>query len=307
MPHRIALLFVLVLVTNTYPAQTYASSQFFNIKGGNFPSYINQSEPAFGKPGGISVTPSGAYLLIADPVDSEIKVFDTGRLKQLSQFGKGELNKPEDLSFDQKGRLLVTDTGNNRIMIYDFQGVFRDGDPNIKHIATLSNGLSKPSSVSAGSGKRLYVINSANDSIIMFDGNKVVKTITSAGPDNTTLTELVDIHRVSKNRVLVSDSGNNRILVFDSDLNFVQELTTKAYGFDRPGRIASDENGMVLIADEGSHSVKIMNSAYKPKGEIRTDAPLFGNLNTPQGIETVGRYMWVSDMGNKRIILFKRE
>lgn len=135
----------------------------------------------------------------------------------------------------------------------------------------------------------------------------VVKTITSAGSSNTPLDNPIDIHLTTNNRVLVSDSGNNRILVFDTSLNFVRELASIDYGFSQPGRIASDENGMILISDGGSNSVNIVDMEFKLRGKIRTDSPPNDQMKTPGGVETVGRYMWVSDTGNGRVILFKRQ
>ncbi len=300
--HRLLLL----SISSVFWGTAVAKPLNFEITNGVNPVYLNQSAAVFAKPGGISITPDGAYLLIADPHEGEIKIFDTGRLKLLSQFGKGELGKPEDVSFDRKGQLLVTDTTNNRIMVYKFEGVFRDGDPNIEHVATLSIGLSSPNGVSAGAKERIYITNSGDNSVVLIKNGDVVKHVRAAGTGNIPLLRPTDVHSVSDQHVFVSDSGNNRVLVFDPDLNFIQELSTADYGFDNPGRIASDDTGTILISDTGHSIVKIIGLDFKPIGIIARTSPLFGNLNGPQGVETIGRYLWVSDTGNKRVVLFKR-
>jgi DNA-binding beta-propeller fold protein YncE len=300
-------LLALILIVILPIKLAFAEPKNFDIENGINPTYLNQSKKVFRKPGGISISPDGAYLLIADPLEGEIKIFDTGRLRLLSQFGKGELGSPEDIGFDRRGRLLVTDTTNHRIKIFRFEGVFRNGDPNVEYLSTLSDGFSSPNSVSIGTDGRIYVSNSGDNSIVMIRNGMVVKKVRSAGQQSTALLSPRDVHRVSANRVLVSDSGNDRMLVFDKDLNFIQELGAEEYGFNRPGRIASDDSGLILISDEGNNTIKIIDSDFKPKGRIISTAPPFGNLDGPHGIETVGRYMWVSDIGNNRVVLFKRE
>ncbi len=279
----------------------------FDIKNGVAPISLNRSGKTFSSPSGISTTPDGAYLLIADPGSNQIRVLDTGKLKQLSQFGKQNLSGPEDVAFADNGDLLVADTRNNRIMTYRFEGVYRDGDPNIKHLSTLSEGISGPKGVDGGPGDRLYVANSGGNSILLIREGEIVKQVTSAGPSNIPLSEPFDVHSDSRNRVLVSDTGNGRILVFDQDLNFTRELSGRQFGFKQPGRIASDDNGLILIADEGDNMIKIVGPEFKPRGRIAGSSTLASRLRGPQGVETIGRYMWVTDTGNRRVILYKRE
>jgi len=279
----------------------------FDVKDGINPVQLNQSDKIFSSPSGISTSPDGAYLLISDPGNNEIKILDTGKLKQLSQFGKGELSGPQDISFDRKGRLLVADTKNNRIMIYRFDGVYRDGSPNIEYISSLSGGLSAPMGVAGDQDGRVYVANTGGNSLLLMNDSGIVKQVTHAGPADTPLSGPHDVHIDTTGNVLVSDTGNRRVLVFDSKLNFLQELSAETHGFKRPRRIASDEAGLILIADDGHDLIGIVGPDFKPRGRITASSTSPGGLNGPHGVETIGRYMWVTDTGNNRVILYKRE
>ena len=280
----------------------------FDNPKGLYPAYLKQSEPIFARAHDLAVSPDGAFLLVADLGNNEIKILDPGKLTLLSQFGKDQLSSPHDIAFDLQGRALVADTENNRIMVYKFEGVFRDGSASIEHIDTWSDGISGPEGVAGGSEGRVYVGNTGSNSIIVLKDGKVIKSINSAGPDNTALSSPHDIHVDSKGRVIAVDSGNNRILVFDKDLNFTRELSRDVYGFNDPKYVASDDQGNILVADEDNHQIKIMDSAFKPLGRIvgvpKPAGP--GPLKGPEGIETVGRYMWVSDTYNSRVLLYKR-
>jgi len=284
-----------------------ASSTPFDVKIGINPVQLNQSDKILSSPSGISTSPDGAYLLIADPGNNEIKILNTGKLTQLSQFGKGELSGPEDISFDGKGRLLVADTNNNRIMIYKFDGVYRDGSPNIEYISSLSGGLSTPKGVAGDRHGQVYVANTGGNSLLLMNDSGIVKQVTSAGPADTPLSAPHDVHIDSQGNVLVSDTGNHRVLVFDAELIFLQELSTETHGFKRPRRIASDDSGLILIADEGHDLIGITGPDFKPRGRITTSSTSPSGLNGPQGVETIGRYIWVTDTGNNRVILYKRE
>jgi len=284
-----------------------AESAPFDIKDGIDPVQLNQSGRILSSPSGISTSPDGAYLLVADPGNDEIKILDTGKLIQLSQFGQGELSGPEDISFDRKGRLLVADTKNNRIMIYKFDGVYRDGSPNIEYISSLSSGLSAPKGVAGDRDGRVYVANTGGNSLLLINDSGIVKQVTTAGPADTPLSSPHDVHINSRGHVLVSDTGNQRVLVFDAELNLMQVLSAETHGFMRPRRIASDESGLILIADDGHDLIGITGPDFKPRGRITTSSTSPGGLSGPHGVETIGRYMWVTDTGNNRVILYKRE
>lgn len=304
---RIVLFLTLLVFFHTPLNAGATEAPTFDIKNGVNPVQLNQSGKFLSAPSGISTTPAGDYLLVADPGNNEIKVLDTGKLKQLSQFGKGDLADPHDVAFDPKGRLLVADTKNDRIMIYKFDGVYRDGSPNIEYLATISDGLSAPKGVAAGTGGRIYIANTGDNSVLLIKDGKIITRITAAGPAETALSGPIDVHIDSAGHVLVSDSGNKRVLVFDFSLKFQQELSTEKYGFKRPGRISSDDAGLIFIADEGRDEIGIIDSRFKPKGRINASSTRPGGLIRPQGIETIGRYMWVTDTGNNRVILYKRE
>ena len=63
---------------------------------------------------------------------------------------------------------------------------------------------------------------------------------------------------------------------------------------------AVDKMGLRYIVDSEKNQIKIFNKSdtqigiYKAKG-----------LNNPMAIETIGRYFWITDTGNNRVLLFR--
>lgn len=181
---------------------------------------INTSKATLIKPAGLTLSPEGLYLLMADQGAGVIRVFDPGRLKLLSEFGGGELTSPTQVMFGKKGELLVMDSGqNNAVVRYRFEGVYRDGSANAQRLGMAEKDIVFP--------KREFV----------------------------------------------------------------------------------DENSKIWQVDSAAHQVKVFGPAREPLG-------FFGNgkagtgpgqLNAPGAVTVAGRYVWVSDTGNKRVLLLKHK
>jgi len=269
------------------------------------PVFIGESERTFSRPHDVAIAPTGLYLLVADLGNDAVKILDPGRLKVLGAFGKGELSSPHDVSFGKDERLYVADTGNDRIMVYTFKGVYRDGSANVEHIETYSQGIVTPEGVAEGSNGRVYVANTGAGSIVALEAGRVVITVDAAG--GTALARPHDIHVGPNDRVYLADSGNHRVLVFDRDLNLLNELNKADHAFNEPKYVATDEDGTLFLADEYNHQIKIFDTEFRRVGTIGSgnqgDGP--AGLNGPEGVDVAGRYLWVSDTHNHRIMLFK--
>jgi DNA-binding beta-propeller fold protein YncE len=160
------------------------------------------------QPHDAAFSPDGKLIYLTDMRNSRIQVLDAMTLKPLGSFGAGELSYPHDAEFDKAGRLLVADTGNDRVAIYEVQGaqgrqvgelkglagpegvavtpdgqvlvtntrnatisVFRDG----KLVRTTGGPgsrdgeLRNPHDIEAAGDGSVYVVDSANNRVQVFD------------------------------------------------------------------------------------------------------------------------------------------
>jgi len=85
-------------------------------------SFLAQSARTYAQPHDIVLSPDASVLYVADNGNHRIAVLDPGSLKEIGVLGKGEVREPHDVAFDRKGRLLVADTGNSRIAIFEVKG-----------------------------------------------------------------------------------------------------------------------------------------------------------------------------------------
>jgi len=68
------------------------------------------------------------------------------------------------------------------------------------------------------------------------------------------------------NNVYVVDSGNYRIVVLDSDLNYITDFGREGQGpsdFKNPKDIAFDKKGNIVVADRGNNRIQILNKDFK--------------------------------------------
>jgi tripartite motif-containing protein 71 len=181
----------------------------------NFVSVIDfDSEADFsglGLPQGIAVTYSGEIFVSDSEEDRVIKL--DGFLEYERSFGGfaqegGNLRNPQGLCVDRSGEVYVADSQNNRVVVFDsFGNVLRSIGEEI---------LQQPAGVAVDQEGQVYVANAGANTLVVFgtDG-EVVTEYGSFAPGMASLSKPTDLQLDRGRRLLVVDSGNNRILVFD--------------------------------------------------------------------------------------------
>ena len=82
------------------------------------------------------------------------------------------LNQPSDIETDAEGNIYITDRGNNRIVITDSEYRLKLIIDNFVNASGVDDGFNKPSStfvVDEGDNKGLYVCDTSNSRILVFD------------------------------------------------------------------------------------------------------------------------------------------
>ncbi|HEY3325007.1 MAG TPA: PKD domain-containing protein [Planctomycetota bacterium] len=152
------------------------------------------------------------------------------------------LNSPERIAFDSKGNLYVADTFNHRVLEFDApiaaagahasrvfgQLVFTTKVPNNGGVSASS--LSFPQGVAVDSADRLYVADTLNHRVLIYDtpltssvATRVIgqpdftsNTANNAGLSASTLSAPNSVVIDAFGNLYVSDSGNNRVLEYDA-------------------------------------------------------------------------------------------
>ena len=105
------------------------------------------------------------------------------------------------------------------------------------------------------------------------------------------------------NLVYVCDRNNNRIQVFDLDLNFVRSIGSCGSGrdeFDAPHDVKFDTAGNMYVAKWGNGRVQVMDSSGRFIREFGR-----GKLSQPSGLLIADKYVYVSDVRGDCIVVYE--
>jgi len=193
----------------------------------------------------------------------QIIVYSPSSGKMIKRFGKkgsrdGGFGGPQSLCVDHLSRIIVCDTTNHRIQIFDPQG---------NHLLSFGSKGSEdgqfdePQGVTVNHLNNIIVCERFNHRIQMFDekGNHLL-SFGSKGSENGQFDRpqrvAVDCH----NNILVSDWGNNRIQVFDPQGKWISSFGS--YGrekgqFDGPQGITVDHLSRIIVTDVNNSRVQI--------------------------------------------------
>ena len=217
---------------------------------------------------GRQVSLSGTVLALTDPDLNRVALYDVSgaRPRRIGAFGRlgfrpGELHGPHGAALDSRGRLYVADTFNDRIQVFD--------------IAGLATGRTPRLVIAFGdSGKAVGELRAPRAAVAFSS------------------------HPRLRDRVFVTDSGNDRIQVFDRGGRATRMMMggkgAEDGKLDRPVGAAFDPRGRVLyVAEAGNRRV----SAF----DATSGAFLFTfarDLTSPGGIAVDrGGVVYVTDVG----------
>lgn len=247
-----------------------------------------------GQPHDIVLSPDGTRLYVADNGNDRLVVLDAMSLEQLGAFGDGEVSQPHDVVFDPLGRLLVADTGNSRIAIYQVQG---DGG---RLVGELTGSIRRPEGVDVHPDGRVLATGAASGNIAAFvQGQEVASAGGFSSPH--------DVQVDADGGIWVADANNDRIVQVDDSLAITRIIGGEAYAFNGPRYLDFDAAGHMYVADKYANAIKILNPAGKLVQVLGTPRSGRGEgvFDRPEGVEIRGNEVWFSDTYNDRIVRYR--
>ena len=218
---------------------------------------------------------SQAGPLQADPYEKGVISQSADLIFGTAGNALGQLNTPRGLATAPDGSLYVADSKNNRIQHFDAAGNL------IQSFGQISKGCpseTPPPNLPLGSfcepwavaispdGKWVYVADTWNHRIqkFTFDG-KPLKTWgtpnydpVSSGPFGLWGPRGLAVD--SQGHILVADTGNKRIVIYDSDGKFISQFGGQGAGagqFDEPVGLAFDNAGNLYVADTWNQRIQV--------------------------------------------------
>ncbi|MDD5318192.1 MAG: hypothetical protein PHF51_05705, partial [Candidatus ainarchaeum sp.] len=265
------------------------------------------AESLFESPMGLFVDSAGR-LYVADSGADAVFVFAPD-LTYLAMrggtdgSGPTELSAPEGVWVDAGGKVYIADTLNNRIQIYtDYSGNYLKTVPTG---AGESYALSNPGGVAVDSLGNLHVPDRGHNRVTVFSpAGAFIKSVYSAEPFgeyvfNSPGAIWIDSPR---NRILVTDTENDRVQVFSDNYTFITRLGwgSGALGFSRPGDTTVDPSGKIYIADTANNRVQVFAPDYSFLASIRGADY---NFSGPIGVAAITGRVFISDPGGSKVVV----
>src|SRR5215213_3698003 len=263
-------------------------------------------------PAAVDPYQAGTVMLSADPI------FGADRYPPLG------LNAPRAIAAGQDGDIYVADSRNHRILhigadgsLVNEWGTFADQQSGNAPIGTFN----EPWGVAVGPDGSVYVSDTWNHRLQKFtkDG-KPVKMWGQYGQPSPDIPESKSffwgprgIAVNSKGEVFIADTGNKRIVVFDSDGKYITDFGTAGLGpgqFDEPVGVAVAEDGTVYVTDTWNQRIQSFipnqdGTLYTPLQQWDVNAWFGQSLdNKPFIAVSKDKHVFINDPEGYRIIEF---
>jgi DNA-binding beta-propeller fold protein YncE len=257
-------------------------------------AFVAASPPIYAKPHDLVLSPDGRHLYVADNGNDRIAVLDPEDLALLGVLGEGEVSAPHDVAFDAQDRLLVADTGNSRIAIYQVNG----GEGRLA--GELRGAIRRPEGVAVHPNGRVYATGASSDNVEAFEDGRSLGELGGFSAPH-------DVAVAPDGELWVADASNDRLVVVSPDLAVLGTVEGADYGFDGPRYLDFDAAGRLYVADKYAHQIKVLApdaslifTLGSGRGELGP-----GEFDRPEGVAIRGADIWFSDTYNDRIVRYR--
>jgi DNA-binding beta-propeller fold protein YncE len=256
--------------------------------------FIAASTAALKNPHDLKLSLDGKYLFVADVDNNRVAVLDPKTLKLIGQFGADHQSGTHDIDIDAAGRAYVADTYNDWVLIYKMNGAAA------KRVGQLVARIGAPEGVLAHSNGRIYVTGARSGNVVAYKDGAVVA-------ERKRLSAPHDVAQAPNGDIWLADAGNDRLLVLSPDLSVKRVLKGAPYHFNGVRYLDVLPDGVVIAADKNNHQVKFIGPDGALLLTLGTGRPGRGPgvFTTPEGVETRGDTIWLSDSGNDRVVKYR--
>lgn len=246
-----------------------------NTETGEYEMIKNGTNARFQWITGLAID-DGDRLFVADPGLKHVLVFEPG-YKFEGSIAEG-MYSPGGLAIDNENRLLyVTDAEQDLVLVYDadppYKLLRKLGKPGTKHTSTVPGEFSKPAGVAVDQDGNVYVADTWNNRIEVFDADgNFIRTFGKAGDGPGYFARPKGIAIDGDGHVWVADAVQDRVQVYTPEGRLL--IYMGGHGM-LPGQfqslvnIAIDKNNRVFTTEQLAGRLQIFR--YFTDAEARTE------------------------------------
>lgn len=200
------------------------------------------------------------YIYVADTGNARIQKFDKSGTFVYSwgTFGDepGMFRTPVALAASKLGDFFVSDSGQNKILVFDSNGQYKD---EIRSLLTAAAKFSSTNYITFDSKNNFYVVSDDNKVLQFSEIGTFIKSFGTAGEKDGQFNKPSAIATDSRGNLYVTDTNNHRVQKFDSSGNFLVSwgsLGTGPVQFKEPVGITVDSKNSVYVVDRANNNVQ---------------------------------------------------
>jgi uncharacterized protein (TIGR03663 family) len=247
------------------------------------------------EPRGLSVSRKGE-LAVADTSLGEVVFFDASGLVRESGMPES-LKQPEAVAWTPDGVAVIADTWNHRVLF------FRPESKAARALPTPPEGWYGPRAVAVAAGGTVAVADTGHKRIVLVSGGGAEPKVAVIGREGSGPGELVEpvgVAWIDRQRLLVCDTGNRRLQVFNRQGQALAEVPLPEAWTDfysRPQALVLDQDRW-LVTDVPAKCLWLVEGGVPRKIDL-ADAGI-----VPSGLARHGDTLYVADLGS-RVWAFK--
>lgn len=256
--------------------------------------FLGSSSTSLSNPHDVKLSRDGDVLFVSDVGSGRVVGLDADTLEFVDAFGADVLDGTHDIDLDESGRMYVADTHNGRAAIFAMGGTRGE------LVGSLSERLSGPEGVLVHPNGMIYVAGAWSNNVVAFRDGEVVHELRGLSAPH-------DLELAPDGRIWLADAGNDRILLLNEALEIIGELSGPPFHFDGVRYLDVMPDGTLVAADKNSHTVKIIDPDGRLLVTLGTGRSGKGEgvFRTPEGVDSSGEILWISDSGNDRIVKYR--
>ncbi len=222
----------------------------------------------FCEPWGVAVSPDGQWVYVADTWNHRIQKFSASG-KPIKTWGTPNYDPvssgpfglwgPRGIAVDSEGHVLVADTGNKQIIVYDSNGNFIS---QFGGEGTAAGKFDEPVGLAMDAQGNLYVADTWNQRIQVFvpNADKSIYSPSTQWNINGWTSQSLDnkpyLAVDKQGHIFATDPDSFRVLEFTTSGEFVHAWGQSGTGMDNfgtPSGIAVDDQGRVWVSDAANN------------------------------------------------------
>ena len=203
------------------------SIKVYSIQGEFISEIIpdNQISNVLNSRGGFDINLQGNFVFANSENHLVTEFSKQGTLLRQWGLASGQFNSPADVIIDKRGFLYITDTGNQRIQVFNDKGdnILKWGAPFSMNLAASFNGwFNNPSYITTGPEMTIFVVDFNNDRVQKFtSGGTFLTAFDIDSNDRLTSTkypEGISIAVTEMGDVYLADQNKNQIQIWTNKL-----------------------------------------------------------------------------------------